>query len=150
MSEPDGAFRVIGLEPGIYGVELLPVFEAGTTKLARARLGNVPAGSGGYVVQLAEAVALVGRVVDASGAPVAGATVKMTAPDGVPGGWTETDRDGRFDFEPPAGVLVDLSAHPPLADQDGSRPFQHDDDPARAARLSGVDAAAGEVVLELP
>jgi RNA polymerase sigma-70 factor (ECF subfamily) len=152
LSETDGAFRVVGLGPGLYQVEFAPAMQVGGRSLARTTLVDVVAGSSGHEVRLAAAASLTGRVVDAAGAPVAGATVKMALtglPD-APGGWTETDRDGRFSFEPPEGARVDLSAHPPLAERKGDRPFQHDEDPARAAHSSGVDAAAGAVTLVLP
>jgi hypothetical protein len=119
---------------------------------ARALLVDGVAGSRGHVERLAAAATLAGRVVDADGAPVAGATVKLeiAGQPEAPGGWTETDRDGRFSFDPPEGVRVDLSAHPPLAERAEDVPFQHDEDPAHAAHARGVAVDAGEVTLVLP
>lgn len=138
-----GAFTLRGVTPGRRELVLRlrrRVFDAMEAK-ASARL-DVPAGAA--QVELGDVRfpcagapwTLAGRVVDAAGAPVAGAEVELVRPGGWPLVTTRTDAGGRFSFtEARVGAV-----------QVGARRFEQ---VSRAARLVAESGASAEVVLTL-
>jgi hypothetical protein len=95
--EGSGAFVVEGLGPA--GTRLLATAEGFADEVALLEVLEAPAGSPARLALDREA-SVAGRVVDAGGVPIAGATVGVAAADGsgVPGARVETvtDEQGRY------------------------------------------------------
>ena len=150
----DGVFEVTGLVPAAYDIQFFPIGESESTgesrRLASVDREAVVAGTRDLVVALPWAGSVVGRVVDADGAPVRYATVRATDAAGSTY-WGLSDADGDFTVQVPEGEQVDLVAMPPLLAEDGEpMPYQFDTDPAVAVSLAGVLAGGEPVRLELP
>lgn len=150
ITRAGGDFELADLRPGTYRLELVPYEAREGRRFAHTLREGVPAGTADLVVRLVEAAELKARVVDSAGKPVANASVEMVVATGEPGGWQQSDAEGRVAFYPPRGSKVALVAHPEKAGAEADKPYQYDPDPARAARLDGVDPERGEVVLALP
>ena len=95
-SDGEGRFRLDGLTPGDFVVEARAAGRAGRSAPVRVTPGpSAPE----LVVELADGLALDGRVVDAAGRPVAGAQLTAWSRDGGPPAEATSAAGGRFRIE---------------------------------------------------
>lgn len=100
-SRDDGAFTINGLSPGTYKLTARP---QNTYTKQSSRETEVTVAKGErvtdvrVVVDMDAGMKLAGRVVDASGLPIEGAGINVSAPDKNVSGNARTDADGHFEI----------------------------------------------------
>jgi hypothetical protein len=93
-TDSDGRFLFLQLYDGVYDVEV-----PGASRLSGA--SEIGTGPSERVIGVAAGATIVGRVVDATGAPIEDANVTAAARGRPPAAWSRTGADGKF-------CLVDL------------------------------------------
>ncbi|HUR27207.1 MAG TPA: sigma-70 family RNA polymerase sigma factor [Planctomycetota bacterium] len=116
-AEPDGSFRVTGLAAGSYALTAFPESlwkknkDDEGDRYMRIVVRNVAAGSANVDVTVPRAAAIRGRVLDAAGAPLAGAVVCVPMENDESLN-VQCDADGSFIVWVPQGAPCDLYVDP--------------------------------------
>jgi uncharacterized GH25 family protein len=142
QSEPNGTFRLTGLEPGVYDLTVGSAgWGGGGSPYAMTTLRSVAAGSEGLTITLRRGQTISGRILDDKGDPVRGAgwmTVSVSGdPPNSPGNTgVQIQMDGTFTTVPlDSSKSYDLTVGPMAGTMGGS--------------LRGVAPGAKDVVLRL-
>jgi hypothetical protein len=146
--EPSGAFRLEGLRPGRYELEVT-VFGGGrATKEVQVADRDIE----GVVLELGEQHVVRGVVVDPQGRPVTGARValQVTVDRSTTGREGVTDGGGRFSISTEAGGAATLHAHAPQVGSArwGPQPLETALTTAVVLKLQAGASASGQVRLD--
>lgn len=152
IANPDGSFRLAGLDAGLYSLTVDAGFHESNaagwtgTRLGKVELQDVPAGSADLSVVLPRGAEISGLVLGPDRAPVANANVwffaegSQTQHDG-----DSTDGEGRFSLWVNEGMRGRLTALPPLVVQQGQRI-----DTELLVTVPGIAAGDTGLVVHLP
>src|SRR5262249_1959510 len=105
----DGRFRFSGLEPGVYHLDARPDRTV-EMRCASTAIESLAAGTPDLEGIRPEGPFVPGRLVDAQGAPILGASLEVVGTDGKAIASGDSYRDGVFKIEVPANVEFRLDA----------------------------------------
>lgn len=150
-TDEDGRYRVALAEPGVYLVKLTAMDEPGTHVVER--LYEAPRAAADQLDFALPSGAIRGRVVDALGAPVAGASVRLRREVGGARSLLtsfsdakSTDADGAFAFERLDDGGWSLSVYAPASGADQNTAEQGDDAKTAASVSAVLDVRDGRSV----
>jgi protocatechuate 3,4-dioxygenase beta subunit len=149
LTRGDGSFHLQGLQPGTYTLVVDPWWsvrlDSSVKRYPSSTWRAIRAGTRDLQLHLSRPASISGMVVDASGVPVASASVQATycgeAPHaGIADAFAHTDQQGRFHLDVKESSCLDVEAY--VADSSGQRVDQ-------VATLTGVAAGTTDLVLRL-